>query len=450
MKIIKYITIAAFAMAPFAAGAEQVMNLAGKWTVTTELSDTPATVTLPGTLDTNGIGTKNDDHTKTTELSRKVTYAGLARYERTVDIPKSWKGKEIILELERTRPSEVWVDGTPAGSCRLLSTPHFYNLSKLLTPGKHTLTISIDNGKALPDEIKANSHAATESTQTNWNGIVGKLQLIARNLLNIKDIQVYPQANRGDIKVKIQLSQNKNLKGRKLNLSSNGVSSTIPLQNGKDTYEAEMRLCKDAKLWSEHSPALHTLCASIAGVDTTCTRFGLRKFEARDHQFWVNDTVTFLRGRHDACVWPLTGYAAMDTDAWRKYFQTIKQYGLNHVRFHSWCPPEACFEAADIEGIYLQPELPIWGSFDDKNTALMDFLKADGDAIQRLYSKHPSFVMMGLGNELWGEVEVMQRFTDSWRSFEPRHLYTYGSNAYLGFKGNLPGQDFFVDRKSVV
>ena len=92
----------------------------------------------------------------------------------------------------------------------------------------------------------------------------------------------------------------------------------------------------------------------------------------------------------------------MDTASWLAYFRKIKEYGLNHVRFHSWCPPEACFEAADIEGIYLQPELPIWGTFNEKEVELMHFLHDDGEAIQREYSAHPSFAMFGLGNELWG------------------------------------------------
>lgn len=134
----------------------------------------------------------------------------------------------------------------------------------------------------------------------------------------------------------------------------------------------------------------------------------------------------------------------MDVDSWRRYFRTIKEYGLNHVRFHSWCPPEACFEAADIEGIYLQPELPIWGSFDEANKPLMDFLLADGEAIHRMYSSHPSFVLFALGNELWGEVPVMEKFVSRFRAMEPRHLYTYGSNGYLGWKGYIPGQDFMV------
>ena len=101
--------------------------------------------------------------------------------------------------------------------------------------------------------------------------------------------------------------------------------------------------------------------------DEMTTTFALCDFKAEGNHFIVNGRKTFLRGKHDACVWPLTGHVAMGYDEWYNYLKTCKQYGINHVRFHSWCPPEACFEAADNLGIYLQPELPIWGGFDEKD-----------------------------------------------------------------------------------
>lgn len=42
-------------------------------------------------------------------------------------------------------------------------------------------------------------------------------------------------------------------------------------------------------------------------------------------------------------------------------FQLYKDYGLNHVRFHTWIPPRSAFQAADRLGLYLYVELPQWG-----------------------------------------------------------------------------------------
>lgn len=153
----------------------------------------------------------------------------------------------------------------------------------------------------------------------------------------------------------------------------------------------------DALEWSEFSPTLYRLTANIQGEniqDSQSTTFGLRDFKAEGTQFNINGLTTFLRGKHDACVFPLTGHVPMDTAAWRRYFRIAKEYGINHCRFHSWCPPKACFEAADIEGFYLQPELPFWGKMEKGDTTLIHFLTKEGLQIQEAYGNHASFVMM--------------------------------------------------------
>lgn len=444
--VLRYLTtIAAVCAALGSSAADNVINLAGRWGFSTTKDNVTDSVSLPGTLDTNGIGTPNTNMEETTQLSRKVTYAGPAYYTRTVHIPREWDKKSIQLSLERTRPSTLWVDGKEIGSVSNISTPHIYDLTGILTPGSHEITILVDNGNRMPEEIKVSSHAATESTQTNWNGILGDMTLSARNPLHIADVQPYPDVAARSVKLNITLSDGKKLNGKKLIIKhGDRKKSELKLRDGIKTYDVNVDLGRDARTWSEHDPYLHDITVMIAGIDTVKEKVGLREFTRKNRHFYINDTLTFLRGTHDGCVFPLTAYAPMDTESWIKYFRTIKDYGLNHVRFHSWCPPEAAFEAADIEGIYLQPELPIWGSFDNANQPLMDFLMADGEAIHKLYSRHPSFVLFALGNELWGEAEVMRSFVDHYRSADPRHLYTFGSNAFCGWNGFLPGQEFFV------
>lgn len=429
----------------YAAAQRDIMDLSGKWSFGLTRSATTDSVFLPGTMDTNRKGTVNDNYDETTQLSRKFTYSGPAYYSKTVTIPKSWRNKSIALTLERTRPSTVWVDGKRIGSCSYLSTAHRYDLSKALAPGRHTITVMVDNGDSIPSQIKSNSHACTESTQTNWNGILGCINLEATSPLNIVSLKTVPDAKSRTVNITAQISDPSLVKGKQtLVLTAGNHRKVLKLSKDKAIYSTSIQMGDTARLWSEWSPVRHLVSASIPGHDSRSVKVGLRDFRTGDHHFYVNDTLTFLRGTHDGCVFPLTGYAPMDVESWRQYFRTIKEYGLNHVRFHSWCPPEACFEAADIEGIYLQPELPVWGGFNDEEKELMDFLLADGEAIQRQYSAHPSFVLFALGNELWGEVPVMQRFVNRFREMDRQHLYTYGTNAYLGWQGNLPGQDFFV------
>lgn len=68
-------------------------------------------------------------------------------------------------------------------------------------------------------------------------------------------------------------------------------------------------------------------------------------------------------------------------------------------------PARAAFAAADIEGIYFQAELPLWGSISPDNHRLNDFLLNEAYMTLDYMGNHPSFTMLGLGNELGGDVD---------------------------------------------
>ena len=320
---------------------------------------------LPGTIDTNRLGFAPKDTMETTHLTRLYAYKGAARYSRTINIPKDWKKKPVELFLERTRPTWVYVDGELVDSCNFISTPQRYLLPKKVKPGKHLLEIVVDNGRGVPDQVYGSSHAYTEDTQTNWNGIIGEIRL---------------------------------------------------------EVKSEERRVKNSNVLPDFAKDFH-----IKGA-----------------HFYANGHRIFLRGKHDAAVWPLTGHVEMSVEGWMKYLGTCKEYGINHVRFHSWCPPEAAFVAADSLGIYLQPELPFWGSFDKKDERLMAFLHQEGENILREYGHHPSFRMMALGNELWGDIDKMKELVDDFRKIAPDKYYTFGSNYYLGYQGIKEGMDYFT------
>ncbi len=342
----------------------QSISLAGEWNVTLGNDKAVKHATLPGTIDTNRLGESPTDLTETTHLTRISAYKGAARYSRTIEIPKEWKKKQLMLFLERTRPSWVYLDGQLVDSCNSISTPQRYLLPKKLKPGKHLLEIVVDNSKGVPEQIYASSHAYTEDTQTNWNGIIG------------------------DIRLEVKSEE------RRVN-------------------------------------APHSM---------DC----FKDFHIEGGHFYANGHRVFLRGKHDAAVWPLTGHVDMTVEGWMKYLGTCKEYGINHVRFHSWCPPEAAFVAADSLGIYLQPELPFWGSFDKNDSTLMTFLHQEGVNILKEYGHHPSFRMMALGNELWGDIDKMKEFADDFRKIAPDKYYTFGSNYYLGYQGIKEGMDYFT------
>ena len=461
-----------------AAAQHSTIDLSGQWCLSLDPDSTgiskgfPTTlsndiVVLPGTTDTNKKGIKNDKKDETTHLSRHFSYFGKAWYLRTIDVPASWKSKNINLFLERTKPTTVYVDGVEVGKCDDISVPQLHDLTGKLTPGRHILAILVDNGNSVPKQLLGSSHAYTEDTQTNWNGIIGKMYLEAKESpVTIKRLLTHSHAAENSVDVEITLCGN--LK-KKYSISTmitgkngyvadqryvnEGNSEKVVNADGTTTIRHTLQLGSDACKWSEFSPQnLLTLNVRIeceGKSDEKVTTFGLCDFRAENSHFIVNGNKTFLRGKHDACVFPLTGHVAMNYDEWYRYLSICKQYGINHVRFHSWCPPEACFEAADDLGIYLQPELPIWGGFDENDHWLTSFLRDEGRKIIETYGNHPSFVMMGLGNELWGSTELMADYVADFRLHDDigkgcRRLYTFGSNMYLGYKGVLDGMDYFT------
>lgn len=410
---------------------------------------------LPGTTDMGKKGTYNTDMTLTTSLSREYVFEGKALYTKQVDIPEEWDGTSVRLVMERTKPTTIWIDGKEVGANNDISTAQQYDLSSYLFPGTHTVAILVDNGKqAVPEKVYGSSHAYSASTQTNWNGIIGDFCLESVPLCGIDDIQLYPDVAKKVVTARVTLrNPDKGVGKGILSFYAEAWNTdkqhktpvqTIEVDWTKPEQEFELALGDKALLWSEFTPALYRLSVSLKtdqSVDTEQATFGLRDFKAKGRQFTMNGKVTFLRGKHDACVFPLIAHTAMDVETWRHYFQVAKQYGINHYRFHSWCPPEACFEAADIEGIYLQPELPVWGNIDD--TELCDYLLKEGRNLHRAYSNHASFVMFGLGNEMSGE-EGLAMLIQTFKKEDNRHIYASGSNNYLGFKGKQADEDYFT------
>ena len=372
----------------------QRMDLQGKWAFKLDVRGNgeesgfatapfAEEVMLPGTTDTNRKGFRPTRTDETTYLTRLHTYVGRAWYKKVVDIPESWKNKVVTLTLERTDPPRGGVDGKEAGSRDGISVRQVYDLCRFLTPGRHEIAVRVDNGESVLPGLLGSSHAYTESTQTNWNGIIGDIFLEAKEPLHLAGVQVYLDAENKSVRLKVRLASPEDIRNRmQLEVRATAWNTEkehrvrpleFGLEKGQAEYDFDFPLGEEALLWSEYDPALYRLEVELPGYDRLSVDFGLRDFCAEGKHFAINGMTTFLRGKHDACVFPLTGHTAMDVETWRHYFRVAKSYGINHYRFHSWCPPEACFEAADIEGIYLQAELPFWGWMGKDNTRLISY-----------------------------------------------------------------------------
>ena len=391
----------------------------------------PSTVTLPGTTDEAKAGEPNPQKPTLDGLYRPNIYAGPAWYERDVEIPAAWKEKQVTLLLERVHwVTQVWVDGREMGTQDSLIAPHRYELGFALTPGTHRLTIRVDNTPKI--NLGKFVSILYEGTQTNWNGIVGRIELEAHDPIWIESQQVYPK-NDGTVRVEVAVR----------NELSEPVWGTITVtvaerESGKVVGQGQRQACLRRRARAQQPPPHHAVdresdaqarsAAEARGASSTrrCTS-SRRGWRARaEHvpgsgailrrprsasassppaatQFTMNGRPIFLRGTLECAIFPLTGYPPCDVAAWQRIYRIMKSYGLNHMRFHSWCPPEAAFAAADIEGIIVQAEGPqanIPAGADPQRDA---FIEQEYQRIVDTYGNHPSFCLMTLGNEFGGK-----------------------------------------------
>ncbi|PUB31628.1 glycosyl hydrolase family 2 [Promicromonospora sp. AC04] len=392
-------------------------------------------------------------------LQPRVYYRGAAWFQREVEIPEGWAQRDVVLSLERVHwESTVWLDEHRAGSERSLTTAHRFDLGRL-SPGRHLLTIRVDNRTVV--DVGPNAHSVSDHTQGNWNGIVGALSLTAMPAVTISRVRVVPDVATRSARVKVDIAAGTagtgvgavRVSARRFNVPGTHevepVTAGFEAEYGRDLGERgltsagahvdlEYPLGDDAMTWDEFQPALYELTVELVtdvrGHEhrhAVRTVFGLREVGVDGTQVTINGRRTFIRGTLESCVFPLTGYPPTDVGSWRRIISVCQAHGLNLLRFHSWCPPEAAFVAADEAGFYLQAEGPIWanqGAALGESGPVDAFLFEETRRILHAYGNHPSFIMMAHGNEPGGrDAELLATWVNTWRTYDPRRLYTSGA-----------------------
>lgn len=360
-------------------------------------------------------------------------YLGVAWYQRDIEIPAGWQGRPVTLFLERAHwETTVWLDEVAFPPEASLVAPHVTALG-VVAPGHHRLTIRVDNRRIVADPANNqhgdDSHSTSDALGAAWNGIVGRLELKATSPVWIEDAQVYPDVARKLAHVKVRIG---NATGRAGGgqLAIGKVTATATWQAEGGRVEIDAPLGDAAQTWDEFHPALQHLTLKLTGPnadDTQGVTFGLREIVARGRDFVLNGRVINLRLTHSGGDFPLTGYPAMEVAGWKKIFRVCQDYGLNGMRFHSWCPPEAAFTAADEMGFYLQPECGLWSPF-SPGSAFTVWLEAETARLLRAYGNHPSFLLLSPGNEPAGHYQqVTPPWAAAWYRQDNRRLYSAGT-----------------------
>ena len=452
--------------------AQESIDLSGTWQFAIDRSTKGIrpkqyreTIELPGSMLTNG---KGDDVTLETQwvsslydssyffnprmapyrqpgqmkfpffLTPDKHYVGNAWYRRTVFVPSEWKGKAVTLFLERPHiETFVYVNGKLAGQEMSLSVPHQFDVTDYIKFGKqNTIEIRIYNGIENVC-VGQDSHSVTDQTQGDWNGIVGTMDL--RTSPRLWRFRVEPEIAMNSAKVFI-----------------NDTVYCIVV-DGKNAYECRGSIDQQPNLppvlWDEYNPYLYSLKICYHG-DSIPVTFGMRKVSIEGRNILLNDKVMKVRGTVGNCCFPETGFPPTDVESWERIFAKCKEYGLNAMRFHSYCPPEAAFVAADRIGFYLQPEGPSWPNHGVKlgqGMPIDQYLLEECKAIIDQYGSHPSFIMLAAGNEPAGNwVKWCNRFVKEMHNYDPSRIYAdasvgggwaWAADAEYHVKGGARGLD---------
>lgn len=419
------------------------IDLSGQWQVKldAEKQETmpqayPETMMLPGTTSAAGLGMPNPAK-ETGCLTDAYRFEGAAWFMRTFTAG-NWTGEQTMLTLERTRKTTVYLDGRPIGHQESLCTPHRYFLPPVHA-GEHTLVIRVDN----TDYPTRGGHLTSPDTQSNWNGITGEISLTVAHTL-LTDLTVRPDLRRGCLRVH----------GHIIGAPDGVAGIVLPgqmehlLPYRRGVLDGECPLKGNEAFWDEAHPEIHTISIDLDG-DVYETTFGLRDVRTLGRRLLINGRETFLRGKVDNLLYPKTGYTPTDVASWMTILGIAKEYGINHYRYHTACPPDAAFTAADLLGVYMAPELPFWGTvaeegeegYDERER---DFLFQEGFRILREYGHHPSFLWLSLGNELWGSKDVLNRMMRAYREADDTKLYSSGANNYQFVPDVLDEENVFV------
>ena len=499
-------------------GAYMRILLNGKWHVVLE-DGTTGQMDLPGTLDENGIGHRDvganqwhpdavlgnaageidKDAPIATKFTRRHTYEGEARISRKITVPDYGTDRLFVL-AERARALRLLVDGEACSVFRqgTLSTPYIFELTGA-APGEHEFTFLSDNSyPGMPKAAIYYSSAATDETQTNWNGILGECSMYTRPQNFIDSLRVYPRAvkkeekNKAggyvlDVCVELAPGAKKVYKDAKIILQSEALAAgeledtqtltEIISYSGEGLAEAgtdkeenpktmeiwfrDLPLRENVKLWDEDEGNLYEMAVTLdngmsaedkGGSTAECrTRFGIRSFgDNGSGRLALNGRAIFLRGEANCAEYPETGHPPMTIPEWKEMLLKYRSYGINFVRFHSHCEPEAAFAAADELGMLLQPELSHWDPKDAFGTEeSYRYYRAELVDLLKTYANHPSFVMLTLGNELQAQDEGRERMRELVRTakrMDPTRLYANGSNAFYGEEGCDPESDFYTSQ----
>ena len=377
-------------------------------------------INVPGCWEAQGVGDAGTSQPWQCfwDCSRRPlrnAYFGCGWYRRRVRIPEDWAGGRVWLKAGAINSAGwLFVNARPAGSVYSYCGTYKFDVTDLVRPGEEAEILVQANNK-MP------SKRGGLGSCNRWGGILRDIELEATPATYIDDAWVRGDFDARAAEVHVEVAGDA-ANGAVVRVAVEGKSAEAPAVAGA---EAVLKVpLGDFRPWSPESPNLYVADISLVvggrTVQTWRERFGVRKFEVRGREFFLNGKPFFVRG----CGWhagaPVDGTRLPDRESILRDIAKVKSAGFNYARFHTRCEAPEFFEAADEAGFMLEPELPYYQDFP------CDFPVLDplGDAKELFehFRRHVSFSVYSGGNEgCFGDI-LARRLYSEIKSRDPDRL----------------------------
>ena len=403
-------------------------------------------------------------------VGKKINQKEEQWYQRTIDNPSAWRGKQILLHFGAVDwKAEVWVNDVKVGEHTGGFTPFYFDITSVLNKGNNDLVVKVwdpsDRGEQPRGKQIANPHGiwytpVTGIWQTVWLEPVATQYIT--NLKTTPDIdnnsvkvEVAANTTSAD-KVEVKVFDGKNLVAKGAALNGVPVELTMPA---------------NAKLWSPDSPFLYnmevTLYKDGKAIDQVKSYTAMRKYSIRKGQngitrLQLNNKDYFQFGPLDQGWWPDGLYTAPTDEALVYDLKKTKDFGYNIVRKHVKVEPARWYTHCDQLGLIVWQDMPNGGpspQWQARNyfngtevirsaASEANYRKEWKEIIDCLYS-YPSIAVWVPFNEAWGQFKTPEIV--AWtKEYDPSRLVNPASGGNHYTCGDIldlhhyPGPNMFL------
>lgn len=423
-------------------------------------------IVLPSTTEISKKGRLFIDSSQKAHLSRVYPFTGTCYYKKKIRFPEFFLGKPCQLVLERTKSTAIYFDGQLVSSSMDMLITQKHTLTACLEGQEHEIIVAVDNDglrhPAFPTALLS-GHQFTDHTQTNWNGMMGAMFIEALETTVIEWVKIEKGVDEPVLFVELHISHWGEEKSVQITCETTTALDesfvrTERLAKGQNRFVYVLNSKKELPFWSEFHPTLLEFCFTILCQGKMLAqhieRTGFRDLKTKGRHLLLNGIRASMRGTIDCAIYPLTGCPPMKKEEWMQIYQKMQEYGLNHYRFHSWCPPKEAFLAADECGMYLQVELPFFATaFYDKGSPgydplLEDYIVDQSQKLLKEYGNHPSFLFYAIGNEMTGDLSAFEKVLQFCKGIRQDKLYSQGANNYVDTPMCCNEDEFWVTMRT--